>query len=109
MQIYLSTWGFKREIDHGEKKFVDFPKLAVDNGFAGIEIMDRQLLGYPSEDLAVLCERAQELNCGLIRKTSCIARRPIGQLSKIFTKDTEKISTEEKASGEFSIRKAAYE
>lgn len=66
MQIYLSTWTFKRQIERSEMTLINFPKLAVDNGFSGIEIMDRQLLGYPSDDLAVLRERAQDVDCRLI-------------------------------------------
>jgi len=70
MRVYLSTWCFKHQIERSELTLMDFPERAVDNGFSGIEMMDRQLLRYPSDDLAVLRERAQELNCGLILDAS---------------------------------------
>lgn len=70
MRVFLSTWCFKRPIEQGDMTLLDLPKLAVENGFSGIEVMDRQLLRYSSDKLELLRKRAGETNCGLILDAS---------------------------------------
>lgn len=70
MDIFISAWNFRKHIERGKIKLSELGELAVKNGFAGIEVMDRQL---PLDDIDFLerfAKGLRRMKCGLILDVS---------------------------------------
>lgn len=65
-EIYVSTWSLRDHLRRHAPAPGDWPALAGDHGFAGIEIPDRQLAGCGPGTLEVLGRRLAEADLGVV-------------------------------------------
>jgi len=79
MELYISTWNFHKHILLKQANLEDFPALAKDNGFQGIEVMDRQLNLDNEKYIAGFSRRIKDKNCRLILAVTSDLTYPIEQ------------------------------
>ena len=68
MHLLISTWNFNQLLRSGELNLDSLATLALDRGFAGIEIMDRQLEHC---DVDKLGDHFRKLRCEVILDVGC--------------------------------------
>ena len=66
MQIFLSSVSLRETIRHRGLKVHELPRFVVEQGYAGLEILDRQLVGLSTQDMERLSLSAQDAHCGIV-------------------------------------------
>ena len=66
MQIYISSSSIINTAIQKSLSISDLPEFLTDNGFKGIEISDREILGFDMNFLHLISQKCFQNNCGLI-------------------------------------------
>ena len=71
MHIYVSSVSLRETIMRSELTVFDLPQFVVDQGYAGVEIQDRQLVGFEKQHIEHLARCAQAAKCGVVLDIGC--------------------------------------
>lgn len=70
MQIGLSAWSLRARMARRSPSLMDFPAFAAQHDFAGVELMDRQMVHWTEHELSAFRERCEQAGVGLILDVS---------------------------------------
>jgi hypothetical protein len=71
MQIFLSSVSLRETIKRSALTVYELPQFVVGQGYAGVEISDRQLGGFSKQNIERLALCAQEAQCGIVLDIGC--------------------------------------
>lgn len=71
MQIYLSEVSIRRTVRSENLRPADLPRLAIANGFAGLELVDRMLAGWDADEQQSFAQACRETGCGFAFDVTC--------------------------------------
>jgi sugar phosphate isomerase/epimerase len=71
MQIFLSSVSLRETIKRSALTVYELPPFVVGQGYAGVEILDRQLVGFSKQAIERLALSARKAQCGIVLDIGC--------------------------------------